>query len=90
MSRASISPYVFQGIAMFEKLFAAMDDALAGGAPWLVGNDLSLGDINVMPFGREARLSRHARCLDRRSPECAALVRRAQAVPGFARRSWTG
>ncbi len=44
------SPYVFYGVAAFEKLFRHMSEALAGGREWLVGNTLSLGDINLMPF----------------------------------------
>ena len=44
------SPYVFYGIAAFEKLFRHMSDVLADGREWLVGNTLSLGDINLMPF----------------------------------------
>jgi glutathione S-transferase len=44
------SPYVFYGVAAFEKLFRHMSEALAGEREWLVGNALSLGDINLMPF----------------------------------------
>jgi len=44
------SPFVFQGIAAFEKLFAGMSEALAGGDPWLLGRAVTLADINVMPF----------------------------------------
>lgn len=44
------SPYVLYGIAAFEKLFRHMSEALAGEREWLVGNALSLGDINLMPF----------------------------------------
>jgi glutathione S-transferase len=44
------SPYVLYGIASFEKLFRHMDGTLADGRSWLVGNRMSLGDINLMPF----------------------------------------
>jgi glutathione S-transferase len=44
------SPYVFYGIAAFEKLFQHMSEALTERREWLVGNTLSLGDINLMPF----------------------------------------
>jgi glutathione S-transferase len=44
------SPYVLYGVAAFEKLFRQMDEALADARPWLVGDALSLGDINLMPF----------------------------------------
>jgi len=44
------SPYVFYGVASFEKLFRQMSDALSDGRNWLVGSNLTLGDINLMPF----------------------------------------
>jgi glutathione S-transferase len=44
------SPYVFYGIAAFEKLFRHMSEVLTERREWLVGNTLSLGDINLMPF----------------------------------------
>ena len=44
------SPYVLHGIASFEKMFRTMDAALADGRPWLTGDKLTLGDINLMPF----------------------------------------
>jgi hypothetical protein len=44
------SPYVFYGVAAFEKLFRHMSEALTERREWLVGNALSLGDINLMPF----------------------------------------
>jgi glutathione S-transferase len=44
------SPYVFQAIADFEKAFKQMEDALAGGSPWLVGDDYTLADINMVPY----------------------------------------
>jgi glutathione S-transferase len=44
------SPYVFYGIAAFEKLFRHMSEVLTQRREWLVGTALSLGDINLMPF----------------------------------------
>ena len=43
------SPYVYQGIGEFEIAFAKMEKDLAGGQ-WLVGDQMSLADINMMPF----------------------------------------
>lgn len=43
------SPYVYYGIAHFEKMFATMEKDLAGN-DWLVGGAFSLADINLMPF----------------------------------------
>jgi glutathione S-transferase len=44
------SPYVLYAVASFEKMFSAMNETLADGRKWLVTNDLTLGDINLMPF----------------------------------------
>ncbi|MDA1327270.1 MAG: glutathione S-transferase family protein [Proteobacteria bacterium] len=44
------SPYVFRGIAAFEIAFKGMDEALAGGADWLVGDMFSLAEINLAPM----------------------------------------
>src|SRR5262249_78989 len=44
------SPYVFQGIGAFEIAFEKMEKDLKAGGPWLVGANLTLADINMMPF----------------------------------------
>jgi glutathione S-transferase len=44
------SPYVLYAVASFEKMFSTMSDVLADGRKWLVTDDLTLGDINLMPF----------------------------------------
>lgn len=44
------SAYVLYAVASFEKMFSAMDEALADGRKWLVTDDLTLGDINLMPL----------------------------------------
>jgi glutathione S-transferase len=44
------SPYVLYAVASFEKMFGMMDERLGDGRKWLVSNDLTLADINVMPF----------------------------------------
>jgi glutathione S-transferase len=44
------SPYVFQGIGAFEMAFDKMEKDLAAGGPWLVGREMTLADINMMPF----------------------------------------
>jgi glutathione S-transferase len=43
-------PYVFQGIGAFEIAFEKMEKDLKAGGPWLVGANLTLADINMMPF----------------------------------------
>ena len=77
------SPFVFQGIATFEKLFATMNDALAGRGPWLLGQALTLADINVMPF--VARLD-YLNLLDLwlgDRPEVRRWWERVQSLPSF-------
>jgi len=44
------SPYVFQGIGAFEMAFEKMEKDLQAGGPWLIGAQLTLADINMMPF----------------------------------------
>jgi glutathione S-transferase len=77
------SPFVFQGIVAFEKLFAAMSDALAKGEPWLLGRAVTLADINVMPF--VARLA-YLNLLDvwiSERPEISRWWERVQTLPPF-------
>ncbi|MGH7033673.1 MAG: glutathione S-transferase family protein [Stellaceae bacterium] len=44
------SPYVLQGIGAFDMAFGKMEKDLQAGGPWLLGAELSLADINMMPF----------------------------------------
>lgn len=44
------SAYVFQGIGAFEIAFEKMETDLAGAGPWLVGEAMTLADVNMMPF----------------------------------------
>jgi hypothetical protein len=44
------SPYVFQGIGAFEMAFQKMEKDLRAAGPWLLGAEISLADINMMPF----------------------------------------
>ncbi len=48
------SPYVLQAIAAYEVAFRDMENALAGSPGeaknWLVGDQMTLADINLMPF----------------------------------------
>ena len=77
------SPYVFQGIAAFETAFAKMEKDLEAGQPWLVGLELSLADVNMMPF--VARLA-YLDLLDvwlAERPAARAWWARVQALPSF-------
>ena len=44
------SPFVFNGIAAYEKAFKTMEKDLGDGRPWLLGEQFTLADINLMPF----------------------------------------
>ena len=45
------SPYVFQAIGNWEKAFKALDASLAEfGGPWLLGDQFTLADINMIPY----------------------------------------
>jgi glutathione S-transferase len=49
------SPYVLHAIGAYERAFKIMEQTLAEGGPWLIGDGVTLADINMMPF--VARLS---------------------------------
>jgi len=77
------SPYVLQGIAAFEKAFKIMETDLAAGGPWLLGKDLTLADINLMPFvARLDHLDLLSIWIENR-PHVADWWRRAQVYPSF-------
>ena len=44
------SPYVYHGIAAYEKAFMAMDKDLSDGRFWLMGEQFTLADVNLMPL----------------------------------------
>jgi len=44
------SPFVFQAVGAYEKAFLNMEDALGQGGDWLLGDDYSLADINMIPY----------------------------------------
>ena len=77
------SPYVLQGIAAFEKAFKTMEADLASEGPWLLGRDISLADINLMPFvARLAYLNLLEVWLEER-PHVADWWRRVEEYPSF-------
>jgi glutathione S-transferase len=77
------SPYVLQGIGAWETCLGHMEEDLSDGRAWLLGEALSLADINLMPF--IARLD----ALDLLSvwsegrPAFSQWWQRAQALPEF-------
>ena len=78
------SAYVYQGIAAFETAFGKMEkDLKLGDAGWLVGSDMTLADINMMPFvARLAYLDLLDVWIEGR-PAVQAWWTRVQAVPSF-------
>jgi len=77
------SPYVLQGIAAFERAFKTMEADLASEGPWLLGRDISLADINLMPFvARLAYLNLLEVWLEER-PHVADWWRRVEEYPSF-------
>jgi glutathione S-transferase len=77
------SPYVFQGIGAFEIVFDKMEKDLTAGGPWLVGHEMTLADINMMPFvARMAYLDLLDVWIAHR-PAAQDWWRRVQALPSF-------
>jgi ganglioside-induced differentiation-associated protein 1 len=77
------SPYVFQGVGAFEMAFDKMEKDLTAGGPWLVGSQMTLADVNMMPF--VARLA-YLDLLDvwiADRPAARAWWHRVQALPSF-------
>ena len=76
------SPYVLQGIGAFEMAFAKMEKEL-GKHKWLISGEMTLADINMMPFA--ARLDfldlLHVWIADR--PKVKDWWRRVQTLPAF-------
>lgn len=44
------SPFVLHAIGAYERAFKLMEQTLAEGGPWLLGERTTLADINMMPF----------------------------------------
>ena len=44
------SPYVLHAIGAYERAFKYMEETLEQGGPWLLGEQVTLADINMMPF----------------------------------------
>lgn len=77
------SPYVLQGIGAFEMAFEKMEKDLGSSGSWLLGEELTLADINMMPFvARIAYLNLLDLWIEER-PATQAWWRRVQALPSF-------
>jgi glutathione S-transferase len=77
------SPFVLHSVGAYERAFKYMEETLAEGGPWLLGEQFTLADINMMPF--VARLA-YLGLLDVWSegrPQITTWWQRAQQWPSF-------
>jgi glutathione S-transferase len=44
------SPFVLHAVAAYEKAFKLLDQALAEGGPWIVGERVTLAEVALMPY----------------------------------------
>lgn len=44
------SPFVINGIAAYERAFKMLEGTFAETGPWIVDANVSLAEINLMPF----------------------------------------
>jgi len=44
------SPFVLYAIAAYERAFEVLEETLTNGGPWVLGNQISLADISLMPY----------------------------------------
>ena len=78
------SPFVYEGIAAFETAFNKMEKELAGsGGPWLLGRDMTLADINMMPFVARVAYLDLLDVWSAERPAVQAWWQRVQALPSF-------
>lgn len=77
------SPYVAQSVAAWEKCFKNMDHSLEHGKDWLLGDEMTLGDINMMPYVARLDYLTLADIWINDRPRIQAWFKRAQALPSF-------
>ncbi len=44
------SPYALRAIAIWERIFSKIEEVLADGRPWIMGEQFTLADLNLAPF----------------------------------------
>jgi glutathione S-transferase len=77
------SAYVYEGIAAYEKAFAAMEHDLADGRPWLLGEAMTLADIALMPFVARLDYLTLLPVWTAQRPHVQTWWNRAQALPSY-------
>ena len=77
------SPFVLYAVAAYYKAFNSMDKALAGHGPWLLGEKLSLADINMMPYVARLHYLGLLDVLTADRPAVRAWWQRTQQLPSF-------
>lgn len=77
------APHVYRGTVAFEKAFQKIGKALSDGRTWLLGNQFTLAEINLVPY--VARLE-YLNMLDiwtKERPQVTDWLRRIQARPSY-------
>jgi glutathione S-transferase len=44
------SPFVLYAVAAYERAFQLLEEKLIDGSPWILGSQITLADINLMPY----------------------------------------
>ena len=75
------SPYVVHAVGAYERAFKLMEETLAAGGPWILGKQVTLADIAMMPFVARLSYLGLARSVDRQAPahQCLVAARAAMA-----------
>lgn len=79
------SPFVLYAVASYERAFAMLEAALAVGGPWILGDQLTLADINLMPYVARLDYLGLLRVWFDRRPCITAWWERAREWPSFKR-----
>jgi glutathione S-transferase len=78
------APGAADRIVLYDKYLAKMEDALAAGTPWLVGDAFTMADIALVPYvNRLAALSLEGMWENGRRPRVADWWKRVKARPTF-------
>ena len=84
------SPFVLYAIAAYERAFEVLDETLTNSGPWVLGDQISLADINLMPYvARLDYLQLLGLWTDRR-PHVISWWERVCALPSFKRGLYEG
>ena len=77
------APHVYRGTVAFEKIFQKIDKALADGRPWLIGDQFTLAEINLVPYVARIEYLNMLDIWTADRPKVVDWYRRIQARPSF-------